>query len=757
MASIDAYIYIIIGLLGVAYPILLQVISRLDEKYTSENIIELFDNEYEGKIFRYSLITSLISIMIWSVKIKPIIQIDRLNFIINNSAAIIVAINTIILVISFFFFVRRILIYYTPTKFIKYLKTKHNIVENDFRYFVALSDILLLSIKRQQRNITLTLSDFFYSAFEKERKKHNNKPVEFPDVYYEIVHKSIEELAILKEKRNYSLEYRTAGGIWLLGELQGSEISDKTYAWLWRNILLAIQYKQDDMIVYHWETSHQYFIYSLPYIHDNYDSISGDFQSSNKEVVEKRTSERAKFIEFHDALGGLLTYKQRYNCIKRIFNHTNSNPPTYELLPESMDEIFIFYFSLINPYNRKYAWISQQYSFPQQSGLNADGTIKKWISSYMAILFLRQYTIVPYLTTMHPLTHPLTFKLTQGEIKEWINGLDFFKTLVSDHLNNDELMDNLNLKFITPQWCLKKNKEYPLDFIDTFKENLEFAYKTNALTLQISQEKVKQFENSTKSIIENKIINIQRVSNENNFDVDSDKWTVNGHQIIHSKDAFSKTPEVHHCNFDSFLASTISENLHETLALSFSLKKTKYYLLKPEDIFKAIDKLNINEHYIIVTFGVNIDYLCNFINNGCLTKEKYKNTNIYSFKGTRSANSSLFIIKKSNLPYIYTKEISQDKINKYLLNKISTTIHLHTSVIDLNNTTDEIFQEIRQTNNEEELRLSVLLSVIISTEIKWKKELELIQFVQYSEYRQKGLPNKLDEIEPFKKQLFTPI
>ena len=49
MTSIDAYIYIIIGLLGVAYPILLQVIARLDDKYSSDIIVELFDQEWESK------------------------------------------------------------------------------------------------------------------------------------------------------------------------------------------------------------------------------------------------------------------------------------------------------------------------------------------------------------------------------------------------------------------------------------------------------------------------------------------------------------------------------------------------------------------------------------------------------------------------------------------------------------------------------------------------------------------------------------
>src|SRR5690606_1284226 len=108
----------------------------------------------------------------------------------------------------------------------------------------------------------------------------------------------------------------------------------------------------------------------------------------------------------HYALGGLLLYNQMYNCIKRIHSHTNSQPPKFELLPVSMYEIFKFYFRVRDPYDLNFPWISHVYPFPKLSGLNADGVIKRWISSYMALLFLRQYTLITYLITMRPLEYP---------------------------------------------------------------------------------------------------------------------------------------------------------------------------------------------------------------------------------------------------------------------------------------------------------------------------------------------------------------
>jgi len=86
------------------------------------------------------------------------------------------------------------------------------------------------------------------------------------------------------------------------------------------------------------------------------------------------------------------------------------------------------------------------------------------------------------------------------------------------------------------------------------------------------------------------------------------------------------------------------------------------------------------------------------------------------------------------------------------LKKISDRINLYASVIDLNNTSKEVFEENIQDKTNDELRKSVLLSIIISTEFKWKKEIEVIQLRQYSEYSQNGIVNNWDDIKPFAKK-----
>lgn len=747
MTSVDAFIYIFIGILGVAYPILLQVVARLDEKYSSDKITELFDKETVKKQFEFTLYITFLLLVVWSLKLAPLFQIEGYDYYIENSASIFLSISTVLLVVVFILFVRKIMIYYNPTKVIQYLKDCNDKSEMKLDYFVALSELLLLYIRQQKVNYTKTLSEFFYLSFRKIRQEQSNQRVVYPDHYYDIVTKAVEELAILKEKRNYFIEHE----IWLLGKEQGCEISDKTYRQMWQNINLAVRYQQDDLIVHHWETCHQYYEYNLPYISPKYDSSDSELQVSNEDAVGKRKTERQQFIEFHYTLGGLLLYKERYSCINRLFGYTQNNPPKYELLPDSMDTIFKFYFKLSNFYNRSFENISYVYPFPELSGQNANFIVKKWIMSYMAILFLRQYTIEPYLTTMRPFEFP-SVPSTQGEIKHWIDNLDFFEILVSMHLKNIALLKVLNIDFISQKWCDRNGKIFPVTFIHNFKKILEKAYTINARNLPLSATKVSKFNISTTSIIEQTFNKLQLVNNTIRIDENSsDRWYVNGSKDVISKDAFSDAPEVSFLDYDTYQATGIADNLINCLSQGFLIKTTKSYLLKSEDIFKAIDKLNINEDFIIVNFGVDLNSCYNLLKRADPLSDNYNSARIVSFEGTRLTNGAVFILKKCDLPNISSLEIPNEILKDYSLTPTESVLKLYPTVVDLNEipSSSKIFIENRQGYTEDQMRKSALIFIFLSIEFKWKKTFEMVKLNVYYEYLQKGIINKVDDVKNF--------
>ena len=265
--------------------------------------------------------------------------------------------------------------------------------------------------------------------------------------------------------------------------------------------------------------------------------------------------------------------------------------------------------------------------------------------------------------------------------------------------------------------------------------------------MPISPEKVLQFEQSTTKIIESTFKQLQRINNVEPIQgADVDKWYVNGQTMHQDKDAFSEDPEIHHIDPDSFLSSVVSKKLNDTFADTFFQKKTKSFLLKDEDIFRAIDKRSIDDSFVIINFGINLEHFIKNLRVVGLSMDHYKSTPIYSFKDNSMVRNSLFILKNSDLPNISTISIDKAIIKKSGLNKISDQIDLYSSVIDLNNTSQEIFQENIQGRSEEEVRKSVLLSIILSAEFKWKRNIEVVQIRQSFEFLMQGIVNTLSDV-----------
>ncbi|WP_175635987.1 hypothetical protein [Pedobacter ghigonis] len=135
----------IAGILGVAYPILLEVVSRLDEKYSSLVVVDLFKKEKEYTTFRIFLTSSLILVLLYIIFNLPFIPVWTTFGVIAPILVVLMVISTTTLIIIFLLFVKKVLIYYSTYQVLQYLNQKKE--TEDHSYFQATFDILHLSIK----------------------------------------------------------------------------------------------------------------------------------------------------------------------------------------------------------------------------------------------------------------------------------------------------------------------------------------------------------------------------------------------------------------------------------------------------------------------------------------------------------------------------------------------------------------------------------------------------------------------------------
>lgn len=232
---------------------------------------------------------------------------------------------------------------------------------------------------------------------------------------------------------------------------------------------MILDYDRSEFISYHWENASRYFGRSLNHISPNLSQSTP--KATNQKEMAEREAERKIFLNFHHALGGLLLYRRKYELISIMFKFTQSDPPEYLLLPKSMDEVFDIYFDFEDPFNGKYPFINSAFGFLDSGGFEMDSEVRHWICSFIALLFLRQFTLTSRLYKQKDSLAPPSGRPKHIQKEQWSEGLTNFRSLVVELIdNNKELLKITGLDFITDKWCAENQKPTPLEIIDKMQE-----------------------------------------------------------------------------------------------------------------------------------------------------------------------------------------------------------------------------------------------------------------------------------------------
>ncbi len=204
---IEICVAIDIAILGIAYPIIIDKISNIGDKYSSEYIPVLFNNEFPQRdlkvkiykkqygisIFKLTLFTTLFSFIFLIFKFLPLFGWD--NWVINNSAKLIVLTLTIFLIVFFFVWLGKVALYNGKSKSLlthainNYNKSKSDTEIHNY-HLKAINEIAFYAIEKQDEHLQETLLEFYYSVFATIRKNHDKSiPLVYPVDLYFLVNK----------------------------------------------------------------------------------------------------------------------------------------------------------------------------------------------------------------------------------------------------------------------------------------------------------------------------------------------------------------------------------------------------------------------------------------------------------------------------------------------------------------------------------------------------------------------------------------
>lgn len=750
--AISAFaIPMIIAIFALAFPLLFQTASRIDDKYNSTLLIKVFRKDWICKWFVYTLLGVLICCGLWILQLPRLIDCGKvINIFIDNSAFILLLVSTAVFVVMTICSMWLMYVYYMPDKLLERLIKQYHKANSSQEelYFEAISKILFYSIKKKGEPLARQLQDFYYEEFISYRKNKENKIVEYPDYFYNVMFDANECLC-QRERKSISW-YNDSFYDFFIDEFQHTVISDKTFSFIWKCLRQSVFYQKDEFVFSYWCKAHQYMNFWLNSINPQCDK---NFGVTNQTAIDAREAERERFLEFHYALGGLLMMKQNYTLINQLTSWTNQTPPKYVLVPKTMEEVIKRFMVVeqkggyMNPF-----YYEQKYPFPDISGVNANNIIKMWIKRYIAILFLRQYTLNEYFV------YPRTLKMPNppqslSEKRKWIEELDVLKGFVTEYLSDITCLRSLDLEALSsPNWFANNNKPKPEDLIESLKKKVEYSAEQKKANQKLDPKKIEQLNDATKKTLTHCFDYYKQLFRNHIADSEPHKSLFYGGRYeILDKMAFAEDQDMGYANFDSICAETIETEFRHNMPLIFRVYyKTTHYLIAEKDIFPAIDKLQLDsQQFTIVSVGVNLD---SYKPIGLATKEngswEYNGIPIVELGYTQidAVNNSLFVMLNEDLPCILHNEITKDNINRYGLNRIDDTYHIYTNIIDLHENS-VIQNEVREKTNIQDLDKSVLVCVDVNTEVRCKKDAKCVQLKTFSQFDNIGNPNALEDVK----------
>jgi len=745
MDNVSICVTFIAAIFGIAYPILLEVVSRLDDKYVSQVIIGLFDKEWERKWFNRFLVTSLLSTLLVMLKMPPdlIFTDERVLRWLDGSAEMLMVVSAFLLASSLYFFINKVMIYYTPNRFTPYLIKCDTQIKNDNSdYFYAIADVLFYAIRTQNEILAQTISSHFYNVFNQQRDIQRDKEAVFPRAHYDVIYKTAEEMAIVKNRRLQFIGDRAAGSIWLLGDSSNCKISRETYNWMWHTILLSLSYEREDFVMVHWKTAYNYYRNSLNNIPFQYNEDTDTIINQNE--INSRKEERKQFLEFHYALGGMLLYKKKYDLLYKAFNYTLSHPPDYVLLPQTMNDVFLLFFDFIDPYHFRRPFIEHTYPFPEFDGLNAGDFIRTFICKYIALLFIRQYTIVPYLIIQRPLDMP-NFPSTQREKRNWLDSIDYFQAMVEEIMSTPDLLEAVHFNTISEEKCAEEKVLPPLIYIPEVKRQLEEDMKLTLVIQPVSPTKKANLIQTTIGGVKALYEQYSVIDAKDLPKVKTKKYYIRGLSMVVDKSTFADNQEAEHLNYEGYLLRPFLDKYKQAMSEIFVRISTHRHLLKKEEIMPALRNLKIDYNYVIICFGIDIS---NMISQS--KDESLKSIRCHYFPEANFALTGQFLVvmHKKHLPtFVYrTIEKSQPKENE--LNTLLPEYNTYLTMVDLNQD-EELRKSLENTYPNIDLKKSVYTGIFVDLELNFLEEGTYIEIQLYSPFEKHGIPTRLSDVRPF--------
>ena len=757
---------LILAILTIAFPLLSTSWDKVKNKYKSRAINKAFDREVINLLFNTFLISSLVLMIVWLLQLPaPNIKNTLLQSLLNKSALILLFSSTLLLAIFLFVFIRLLNVYHNPDRLINRFIKRYTKRKKGFK---CISELFYFSINEEDETLSRSIISFLYEEFYKYQNDDTNEAIVYPTELYELIYKS--NMIISKQEKKLSSIFNSSIMFDLvISDFKDFKISNNTYSIMWRSLLEALFYDNQTIIFSYWKSAHQTKNSALLNFNKEKSFMRNDKNAQNK------LGEIERYKEFHYVLGALLLYKEKYKLLLRCITFSQSKPIVYQLVPNNFTELIEDFMNIKQGFLDPFYYESKQ-PFPDLSGgVDSNDYIVMWINRYFALLFLRQYQLrYEYTFNFGSKSLPSLTGKSIKELSYWKERMEILKWNVEYYLKdeNKNILNELGLNIADLEETCRINGDTPpepLMEIDDYIESIKAEYNNQKESQPIDKSKEEEFKGITVEIIKKTNDEIEKALNQKEINreyIQHPKFPlyIGGLRAdILPKGAFADdNQDISYSGTSSLTAKGVSTEMKYYFASSFSRAIRKTYAVYSENLFDALDRLQLNKEYIIIDINVNLIWVASFNNRESNIEIKENEMFYISEKGEKvqlvslaaapyeSVNHSLFILKRTDLPSLIKHDISEKLIKDYNLDELDIENKIYGRVIPLNKE-EAIKKKVSETyKGKEKLSESVLSVVAINYELRWRKDAKAIQIQIFSSFERKGDITKIEDIEAVK-------
>lgn len=659
-------------LFGLSYPLVIGCIEKIDDKFGSTKLSERFMSEISFKWFKTSLVINLVMAVVFPFLMDGCVH-ARLIMGVQ-------CVGAIVLVSSALFLFSKIITYYNITDLQKAILNNYKDAVSktdkakESKYFTQWIDLSGELLKSADNELVQSVYEVLYDYVVRVHSENRGRALVFDLYYYEGISRINE---FLSKGESQPISVNNGNSILTSLILMDSVVSETTYRYLWRNLRIQMFYNKDVWIMEYWKMASQKIGLFMKPIHQYiYDEEGKPY---SQEQIEEKQKQRENFMEFHIMLCAMLIQEKKYRLLELMLSFTQSEPPSYPLVPSNISDIIdafnkINHNSFVDPF-----YYESRYQMSNMHGIT-EGKIVGAANCYLALLAYRIYVIrwnYGYESVLN--TGALPDSLS--ELNTLRENLDVFKRWLERINSNKELLDIIGFssfdKVIEEKAQLydKTILLRPDELTSRMQNEILNKMEQLRTSLPLSEEKVDSVEgeltgNIIRAVAPYGDLFGRRCSQDNCYNLNSSVT------MPFPNTAFVDNPDVGHAGIAGCMSSYMLHNFQHMFASSFFAEHSLTdYSLSSEDLFQAIDKLNLNKQHYIIAFGLYFDYYI-----GSIKDLKKETDHKYSYKGikilsldcsTEFFSQMVYVMRFEDRPSLDFHEPTAEEQQKLCLKKMN--------------------------------------------------------------------------------------